>query len=77
MARDLVLENVRTALRGGRNRLAEELRVLSAAHPGITLRDFLYESGRELDDVYDAGGWTVLKRAAGVLWVQQLPEKRN
>ena len=67
VARELVLENVKTALRGGRNRLAGELRSLATAYPSLSLGEFLDQSGRELDDVYDAGGWTVLKRAAGLL----------
>jgi len=33
----------------------------------MRLGEFLEESGRELNEVYDAGGWTVLKRAAGLL----------
>src|SRR5207248_3905300 len=67
VARELVLENVKTALRGGPVRLADELRTLAMAHGKVGLGDFLERSGRELDDVYDAGGWTVLKRAAGLL----------
>ena len=67
VARELVLENIKTALRGGRIRLAEELRTLAAAQRTMRLGDFLERSGRELDDVYDAGGWTVLRRAAGLL----------
>ena len=73
VARELVLENVKTALRGGRNRLADELRILAATHPGLSLGGFLDESARELDDVYNAGGWTVLKRAAGLLVGPALP----
>ncbi len=73
VARDLVLENVKAALRGGRNRLANELRMLASARGGMSLRDFLEESGRELDDVYGAGGWTVIRRAAGVLDGPPLP----
>jgi superfamily II DNA or RNA helicase/HKD family nuclease len=63
VARELVLENVKLALRGGLTRLANELRELG----DVPLRDFLEKSGRELEDVYEAGGWTAIKRAAGVL----------
>jgi superfamily II DNA or RNA helicase/HKD family nuclease len=77
VARELVLENVKAALRGGRNRLANELRTLASARGGVSLSDFLEESGRELDDVYDAGGWTVVKRAAGVLEGTPLPSEED
>src|SRR5256886_15450141 len=56
VARQLVLENVKTALRGGRIRLAGELRTLAATQGAMGLGEFLEQSGRELDDVYDAGG---------------------
>src|SRR6267142_5076504 len=56
VARELVLENVKTSLRGGRSRLADELRALAVAQGPIGLGEFLKQSGRELDDVYDAGG---------------------
>ena len=56
VARELVLENIKIALRGGRNRLAEELRTLATAQGTMRLGDFLEQSGRELDDVYTAGG---------------------
>jgi len=77
VARELVLENVKAALRGGRNRLANELRTLASARGIMSLRDFLEESGRELDDVYDAGGWTTIRRAAGVLAGAPLPGEED
>lgn len=77
VARELVLENVKAALRGGRNRLANELRTLASGRGSMSLRDFLEESGRELDDVYDAGGWTVLRRAAGLLAGPPLPGEED
>jgi hypothetical protein len=77
VARELVLENVKAALRGGRNRLANELRTLASARGSMSLRDFLEESGRELDDVYDAGGWTAVKRAAGMLAGLPLPGEED
>jgi superfamily II DNA or RNA helicase/HKD family nuclease len=63
VARGLVLDNVKAALRGGRVRLGEELRAIG----NVGLREFLEKSGRELEDVYDAGGWTAIRRAAGIL----------
>lgn len=67
VAREIVLESIKTALRGGRNRLADEVRKFATADHTPTLAEFLDHSGRELDDVYGAGGWTVIKRAAGLI----------
>jgi hypothetical protein len=68
VARELVLENLKRSLRGGPNRLALELRNVAAQRGGVvTLEQFLDDGGRELDEVYDAGGWTLLRRAAGLL----------
>jgi superfamily II DNA or RNA helicase/HKD family nuclease len=69
VARGIVLENLRLAIRGGRTRLAQELKALARERPGITLGEFLDATGRELGDVYSSGvrGWTTLCRAAGLL----------
>lgn len=68
--RRMILDNLRQSLRGGAARLAAELRELVRAEGGVpTLARFLEASGREVSDLYTAsvGGWTTLKRAAGVL----------
>lgn len=77
VARELVLENVKAALRGGRNRLANELRTLASARGSLSLRDFLEASGREVHDVYDAGGWTAVRRAAGLLAGPPIPGEED
>jgi superfamily II DNA or RNA helicase len=63
VARERILESLRRTLRGGEQRLAEELR---AAGP-LSLAAFLEHTGRSLEQVYDAGGMTHLRRLAGHL----------
>lgn len=68
VARDLVLANIRHTLRGGLRRLTEDLRGLIAIRGGdVSLRDFVAESGRDFDELYRAGGWTALRRNAGLI----------
>lgn len=67
VAREEILRSLRATL-GGARRLAAELSELAAGGSPPRLAQFLGQSGRELDDVYDkAGGWTTLQRAAGLL----------
>jgi superfamily II DNA or RNA helicase/HKD family nuclease len=67
VARDQILASLRSTLAGAR-RLTSELRELAAADgTRPRLSRFLEETGRELDDVYSAGGWTTLQRGAGVV----------
>jgi hypothetical protein len=68
VARELVLENLKRSLRGGVTRLAQELREAATRREGvIRLEEYLEDAGRELGEVYDAGGWTRLQRAADLL----------
>jgi hypothetical protein len=62
-ARDVVLRNIREALKVGRAGLARELASLG----DMSLAEFLRRTGRELDEVYAgvSGGWTALRRLAG------------
>jgi superfamily II DNA or RNA helicase len=69
VTREVVLDNVKAALRGGPVRLSAELRGFG----DVTLREYLDLTGRELTDVYEAGGWTAIKRAAG-LFAEPAPE---
>lgn len=62
IARRRVLDSLRS-MTGGRARLSSELRELAAP----SLADFLAQTGRSLDDVYKAGGWTTLREQAGLL----------
>jgi hypothetical protein len=67
VAREQILASLRATLAGAK-RLTSELRELATADlPRPTLAQFLDETGRELDDVYNAGGWTTLQRAAGLI----------
>lgn len=66
VARDRILESLRRTLRGGEQRLADELR---QAGP-LTLAQFLEHTGRQVEQVYASGGMTHLRRLAG-----QLPAK--
>ncbi|MGE3544402.1 MAG: DUF3427 domain-containing protein, partial [Kofleriaceae bacterium] len=67
VARDEILRSLRAVI-GGPKRLAAELRELALEAEGRrpTLAQFLDRTGRELDEIYDAGGWTTLQRAAGL-----------
>lgn len=70
IAREIVVGNLRQAIRGGRVRLARELRDLARERGAdVTLAQFLEATGRELKDVYSSGvrGWTTLRREAGLL----------
>jgi superfamily II DNA or RNA helicase/HKD family nuclease len=67
VARDAILRSLQDALAGAA-RLSAELRELSAAAEApLTIAQFLDDTGRELEEIYDAGGWTPLRRRAGLL----------
>jgi superfamily II DNA or RNA helicase/HKD family nuclease len=62
VAQQIVLANVRAQLRLTRTGLVADVR----SHGDLPLARYLEEAGRELADVYKAGGsWTALRRAAG------------
>jgi hypothetical protein len=65
IAKQIVLRNLRGALRLRRADLVAELRRLG----DVTLLDFLTETGLDLEDLYRrkaGGGWTGLRRTAGL-----------
>jgi superfamily II DNA or RNA helicase/HKD family nuclease len=65
VAKQIVLGNLRGALRLRRADVAAELRRLG----DVTLAEFLADTGLDLEDVYRrraAGGWTGLRRLAGL-----------
>jgi hypothetical protein len=68
VAQKQVLESLRRTLRGGLGRLAEELRDVAARlGSSVRLRDYLEESGRELEEVFSRDvSWSRLRRAAGL-----------
>ncbi len=66
VARNQILDSLRSTLRGAK-RLAAELRETAAVlGEQVSLSRFLEETVREPEDVYDAGGWTTLRRRAGL-----------
>lgn len=70
VAKDIVLENLRTALPSRRPAMVAELRSLAQSEQFRgrvpRLSDFLEESGLELADVYRSGCWSGLQRDAGL-----------
>lgn len=58
-----IVQNLQASIGGGQKRLTEELRAIGP----VRLADFLDRTGREVEDVYAAGGWTTLRRLAGHL----------
>jgi len=70
VAKEVVLENLRTALPSRRPAMVAELRRMAegpakAGHH-IGLAEFLHETGLEPLDVFKHGSWSGLKRAAGI-----------
>jgi superfamily II DNA or RNA helicase len=72
VARDEILRSLRATLAGAK-RLASDLRELSTEQGRPSLSTFLNETGRDVEEVYEAGGWTTLQRRAGLL---ELPEEQ-
>ena len=70
VAKEVVLENLRTALPSRRPAMVAELRRMAdgpaEAGPYIGLAQFLSETGLDLADVYRSGCWSGLKRDAGL-----------
>jgi hypothetical protein len=66
-ASDIVLRSLRDAIPSRWPARVEELRVVHATYPDVTLSRYLEESGLDLPDVYDGSrGWSDLCQAAGV-----------
>ncbi len=70
VATDIVLRNIRQALPSRRPAMERELRLLLGSEEFSgripSLSEFLAATGLEVEDVYKAGSWSALKRAAGV-----------
>jgi hypothetical protein len=65
VAKKVILDNLKTALRSRRPDIVNELRSLG----DVSLAEFLTETGFDLEDLYRsraAGGWTGLRRNAGL-----------
>jgi superfamily II DNA or RNA helicase/HKD family nuclease len=66
-ASEIVLASIRSAIPDRWAQKVEELRSMVTRGRPVTLSEFLYESGLDLDDVYSAHrGWSDLCEAAGV-----------
>ncbi|MBX3192838.1 MAG: DUF3427 domain-containing protein [Labilithrix sp.] len=67
VVRERVLSSLKRAVANAAT-LTKELRDVAATDAGadVTLARFLDESGRDLEDVYQAGGWTTLRARAGL-----------
>lgn len=76
VAREAILHSLRSTLAGAK-RLMGEIRELTAANGTPTLSTFLEQTGRDLDDVYEAGGWSTLQRSAGVSTLQADEDKEE
>lgn len=60
VAREVVLANVRRQLKLNSKELVREVK----SHGDLPLAEWLHESGHEIADVFKAGSWTGLRRAA-------------
>ncbi|UXA18802.1 DEAD/DEAH box helicase family protein [Mycobacterium sp. SMC-4] len=66
-ASEIVLRSLREAIPTRWPARVEELRIIHAKYPDVTLSKYLAESGLDLPDVYDGSrGWSDLCAAAGV-----------
>lgn len=67
VARDQILRSLKQHL-AGRERIVAEVKEIAAESPAaLSLGAFLAATGRDLHDVYKAGGWTAVRRAAGLI----------
>jgi superfamily II DNA or RNA helicase len=78
VAAERVLASIKNAVPSRWTEKANELRALAAGRPGITLGEFLAESGLDLDDVYDGKrSWSDLREAAGLQPVASGDDEKN
>ena len=66
VAAEIVLDNLRATVQGRKADLVRDLVELTAQLGPVDLKTFLDEAGRSLGDLYQAGGWTSLRRLAGL-----------
>ncbi len=66
VAAGIILDNLRATIQGRKGDLARELADLTAQFGAIDINTFLQETGRSLGELYQAGGWTSLRRLAGL-----------
>jgi superfamily II DNA or RNA helicase len=64
VARDEILRSLRQTVASART-MVPELKELAVQQSGaLSMHEYLAATGRELEDIYAAGGWTTLKRRA-------------
>lgn len=68
VARERILASIRQSVPSRRAERARELAVLAAQRPGITLGEYLEETGLELEELYaqPTDSWTALRAQAGL-----------
>jgi superfamily II DNA or RNA helicase/HKD family nuclease len=66
VAAEIVLDNLRATVQGRKADFVRDLLELTAQLGPVDIKTFLDETGRSLGDLYQAGGWTSLRRLAGV-----------
>jgi superfamily II DNA or RNA helicase/HKD family nuclease len=81
IAKEIVLGNLRSALPSQRPAMARELRLLaqSEAFRGRIpkLREFLEQTGLDLEDIYRSGCWSGLLRSAGLAAADPGPHEKT
>ncbi len=75
VARDQILSSLRQTL-SRRSRVVDDLREVAKGTP-VTLVAYLDQTGRDVEDVYAAGGWTTIRREAGLLQERANAEEDN
>lgn len=77
VAAKIVLDNLRATVQGRKADLVRELLDVTAQVGPVDIKTFLDETGRSLGDIYQAGGWTLLRRLAGVELSQEGPDEER
>jgi superfamily II DNA or RNA helicase/HKD family nuclease len=77
VAAKIVLDNLRATIQGRKADLVRELVEVTAQVGPVDIKTFLDETGRSLGDLYQAGGWTSLRRLAGLELSPERPDEER
>jgi hypothetical protein len=77
VAAKIVVDNLRATIQGRKADLVLELVEVTAQFGPVDIKTFLHETGRSLGDLYQAGGWTSLRRLAGVELSPEGPDEER
>lgn len=77
VASEIVLDNLRATIQGRKADLVRELVELDSQLGQVDIETFLRETGHSLGDLYQAGGWTAIRRLAGVERSQEGPDEEQ